>query len=164
MTKNILILVHGMIPDPKPGDHKVIYKALRTRLDHEQPQLREKIDAQIDIEWGHQPEAVPPGGFRPDQRITAAENYIHQQVSFDNVSADHSADNHLLTGLADLAELPGVATRKITTPIKETILLLGVTDVFYYCSPDGEQAIRNAVYGQLLTGLQPFRNDDQVRL
>jgi hypothetical protein len=160
--RNVLIMVHGMTPEPDPGDHIDEYEKFRKKLNSRQPRLRDEIDAQIGVEWGHEPRTVPPGGVGPDQRITAAENAIKERVSFDKVRKDRSRDNHLLPGFGEL--FSRVLTRNLTTPIKERVLLLGVTDAFYYCAPDGEKAVRNTVYGQILKGLQPFEADEQVRL
>jgi hypothetical protein len=160
--RNIIVMIHGMTPSPDPGDHTRNYTDLREDLTRREDQLERAIDKYIGIEWGHEPAAPPPGGLTPDQKITRAENVIHQRISFDQVREDDSPDNHLLPGIAEL--FSKWVTRHLTTPIKETILILGVTDVFYYCSFDGERAVRRAVYTQLLQGLEEYRAEGLVRL
>src|SRR5262249_36509513 len=40
----------------------------------------------------------------------------------------------------------------------------GATDVFYYCAPDGEDAVRTAVYTEVLEKLRPLQNEPEVKI
>ncbi len=160
---NVLILLHGMTIEAEPTTHTAQYVALWRGLIRKQPVLEARIDARLFVEWGHEPPSVPPGQLAPDQRITDAENFIVSRVSAVAVAGDRSPDNHRLDGgLGDL--FSRLALRRLTTPIKERIMLLGFADAIYYCSPDGEEAIRRQVYGQFLEGLAPYREASEVRL
>ena len=161
-TINVLILMHGMTPDPNPLDHASDYAALWQALTLRQPALTESVDARLGIEWGHEVPGMRADMLRPDQRITRAENVLWERVGFERVRNDRNPDNHLLGRGAELGSR--LTTRRLTDPIKETVLLLGVTDAFYYCAPDGERAIRGAVYTQFLDGLEPYRGAENVRL
>lgn len=155
---NVVVLIHGMTTDAEPHDHQAEYEALWQSLRREQPVLNEA--RRITIEWGHESPA-PAGVPRLDQSLTRAENFIHERVSYDRVRADKSPNNHVLPGTSELLSQLG---RRLTLPIKETVLILGVTDAFYYCASDGERAIRATVYEQFLKGLEEFRNAESIGL
>lgn len=160
---NVLILMHGITLDRQPATHTAAYIALWQGIIRKQPSLEAAIDARLFIEWGHEPPNRSLDQLMPDQRITRAENFAQDRVSAAAVANDPSGDNHRLgSGFAEL--FSRLALRRITTPIKERVLLLGFADAIYYCAPDGEQAIRAQVYGQFLEGLAPYRDADEVRL
>ena len=161
-TTNILVLIHGMTLDSTPHNHTDDYNALWDRLTQVEPEIARKINARILIEWGHELPAPHPLPLDPDQRLTRAENFIHDRISFDAVQEDDSPHNHLLPNSAEL--FSQLVIRRLTTPVKERVLILGVTDALYYCSPNGECAIRDTVYTQLLAGLELYRSADEVRL
>lgn len=163
-TENLLILIHGMTPDREPGDHANEYGKLRRELADRKPRLGTTFDDlhTIAVEWGHEPQVPPPTGLRPDQLLTRAENAIRDRVAFAKVRQNAGPDDHLMGGLSEF--FSKILLRQLTTPIKETILLLGVADVFYYCSFEGEQAVRRTVYTQFLEGMKPFRGAEEVRL
>ncbi len=158
---NVLIMIHGMTPAPEAGSHQGDYDTMLKGLVDKQSSLRNAFAKEIFIEWGHRPRGLGPGDLRPDQRIMDAENTLHKLVGFDAVSHDRSHQNHLLSPFTDpLAHL----VNGITGPIKERIEMYGVTDVMYYVAPDGEEAVRAAVYTQVLAGLEEFRGHQEVRL
>ena len=158
---NALVLIHGMTLDSDASDHTGEYNALWLQLQARQPRLTAGIDAIIPVEWGHKPRPSAEA-LRPDQRITDAENAIHDRCAYAGVSADHTPDNVLLSPFHEL--ISSLVLRRFTTSIKESVLMLGITDALYYCAPDGEQAIREAVYTQVLDQLEPHRDADHVRL
>jgi hypothetical protein len=159
---HILILIHGMTTVTESGDHSVEYADLWAKIVARRPALASAFDARIQVEWGHRPRNVPPGGLRDDQQLTDAENFISEQVRFANVHDDPSPQNHVLGFGAEL--FSKFVTRHVTDPIKETVEVFGITDVLYYCSAEGEAAVRAAVYTQVLAGLEPLRGHADVRL
>ncbi len=48
--------------------------------------------------------------------------------------------------------------------VRESIILRGFGNVLYYCSLEGETAIRRVVYDQILTQLDAVSDADEVRL
>jgi hypothetical protein len=161
-TVNLLVLIHGMTLESSPLDHSADYVALWEHLKQAEPGIADKIGTQIMIEWGHELLPSYPGEPRPDQRLTHAENFIHDRVSFTALQHDDSPNNHLLPSGSEL--FSQWFARHLTTPVKEKVLILGVTDALYYCSPEGERWIRRAVYTQLLNGLELYRDMEEVRL
>ena len=162
MSTNILVLIHGMTTGTAAGNHQADYDSLWNGLRQQQPALQNAFAAQLRVEWGHRPPNVAPQDLREDQKIMDAENTIHAKVSYEEVKKDNSPQNHLLGSGSEI--FSKLVTRRVTDPIKETVLLLGATDVFYYCAPDGEAAIRFAVYSQVLQGLEAYRGVADVRL
>lgn len=163
-TEDALILIHGMTPTRAPGDHAGEYAGLRAGLARRGAAFDDGHT--VAVEWGHEPKlpGVPPPvmGLRPDQRLTRAEAALADRVAFDRVRRNAGPDDHLLGGFSEI--LSRLLLRQVTTPIKEQVLLLGLTDVLYYISPEGEQAVRRTVYQQFLDGLKPFKASDTVRL
>lgn len=168
MAVNILVMLHGVTLDAEPRDHQAAYNALWAALQRRQPRLSEALVTPLGLEWGHEP--PPPTGLRPDQLITRAENFINEQTSYTAIKADPSPYNHVLDpkdelGRLHFSELASKLLRPcVITPFKEKVMVRGFTDVLYYCSLDGESAIRRAVYTPFLNGLAPYAAVDQVRL
>lgn len=161
-TENLLVLIHGITTDPEPRDHSEEYRRLREGLDRRQPRLGSVFDDRhtIAVEWGHElPRNVQP--LPDDQEITRAENALRDRVAHEKVRAAGPVVSRLFAGLT---AFPAPLLRRVTLPIKENVLLLGMTDVLYYCSPDGERAVRRAVYTRFLDGMEPLCSADQVRL
>ncbi len=159
---NVLILIHGMTLETIPSTHSPAYDVLWAGLKAREPALGQEIKKVITVEWGHELIRPGPDGLADDEQTTRAENFIHASSSYGEVRADPSPDNHLRqTPPWDLASH---AARLITRPIKERVLMLGFTDAVYYCSPEGEEAVRRTVYGQVLSQLDEFRSADDVRL
>jgi hypothetical protein len=44
--------------------------------------------------------------------------------------------------------------------IRESLVLYGLGDAIYYCSTDGEAAVRRAVYGTVLAEIRPYEGDN----
>ncbi len=163
MTRvNVLILIHGMTLETVASSHSPAYDVLWHGLTARAPQLTQAIDAVIKVEWGHELIDPHPDGLADDEHLTRAENTIQRAISYAHVRAEPGPDNHLRP--TPPWDLLARAARRITEPIKETVLPLGFTDALFYCSPEGEQAIRKAVYSRVLKQLEPFRNAAEVRL
>lgn len=158
---NVLILIHGIIEDTAPSNHTNQYDDLWKALQAKEPVLNRKIDTVIRVEWGHAP--LPASGdLLPDEKLTVAENTLLAAVSYNSIKAHRSPDDTFLSFPPDI--LQRAVVRPLSRPIKETVITLGVTDSFYYCSADGERAVRGHVYSQVLTGLEPYKTADKVAL
>jgi hypothetical protein len=46
--------------------------------------------------------------------------------------------------------------REVLNTIRESLVLPGLGDAIYYCSTDGEAAVRRAVYGKVLAKIRPY--------
>lgn len=167
---NVMVMLHGMTLDAEGRDHADEYRTLRSGLAAREPQLEEVLSRAIEIEWGHKP-PNPSGALRPDQQITDAENAINDATSYARVRADPSPYNHLLDVGAELRDvhLTEVVSKwllrpLVLTPFKEKVMVRGFTDALYYCAPDGEKAVRRAVYVQALERLARYEEEDTVRL
>lgn len=163
--KNILVQIHGMTTTPEPMSHQQEYDDLLAALRKAEPGLA--FDDQANVEWGHWQPGQTLDQLRADQRIAPAEKTIAEQVSYASVVEAKGAEEHVLS---PLEHLPEKLVRKVTDPIKESAEFFGVTDVLYYCAPDGEDAVRATVYRQVLTTIRPFRkaiedgDESEIRL
>lgn len=160
---NLLIFIHGVVEDTGPSNHAAQYDALRDALFQKQPALRARITDILRVEWGHAPFPVKDDAdLCPDERLTEAENTLLNALSYDKVRATRTADDSFLNFPPDY--LQRAIARPLTRPIKDTVLTLGLTDTLYYCSPDGEKAVRDNVYTQVLTQMQPYKTAASVAL
>ncbi len=171
-TVNVLVLLHGITLKAEPDGHQEEYDRLWAALKRERGELESALAKVIRIEWAHEPKGTPTPpvtGLREDERIMRAENFIDDATRHDRVRSDQSPYHHPLEGWPELTTfLVRVVSRFtlrrfVVTPIKRRVMVRGFTDAIYYSSPDGEQAARRAVYGQLLAGLEGYE-DDTVRL
>jgi hypothetical protein len=157
---NLLVLIHGMTTESTRLSHKQEYDTLYEGIVKARGSLKNDLAGQIRVEWGHRTGPAP--AVRPDERIADAEVFLHDRIAYRNVLADKDSGNHTLSFPNEI--FSKLVTRFVTDPIKEKVLLFGVTDVFYYCSADGESAVRRAVYGQVLQQLEAYRESTEVRL
>lgn len=161
---NVLALVHGITPIREASSHSRQYEDFLARLFARSPAVKDRLLSTdhtqiLGVEWGH--ELPLTGPDTPDQFLTRAESRLVECVSHIAVREDPSPDNHVLRPGSEF--LSGL-TRGITNQIKDELFLLGFTDIAYYCSPDGERAVRRRVYTQVLELLRPFKDAEQVRL
>ncbi len=164
---NILIFIHGMTTSPGPISHADEYKKLLQKLgadrDHGAAISQAFENRTCFVEWGH-PDA---GGNqdRPDQKISAAEEEIVRRCGLLNVQADTSPQNHNHVGTEGIMDrIAHQATGGIVRRVKEEVILCGVGDVAYYCSTDGEAAVRGTVYKQILECLDAKQAVQGARL
>jgi hypothetical protein len=157
---NIPIFIHGMNPSREAMSPVTEYKRFWNALQDEQPTLRQLMREPVFVEWGHQ---LTPGQtvFRDDQKLTEAEDYIHDRVGFDEVRKREGPNNVLIGGWFGDFGLPVV--RQIATTVRESAVLHGLTDVVYYTSADGERQVRRVVYDQVLQGLDEHLAAADVR-
>ncbi len=161
---NVLVMIHGMVPDRRPASPFEAYETFYEELATVRWNLPELIgDNKIYVEWGHELENMPPDQLRDDQKLTRSQYFINDRVSYDAVRTDQSPNNVLLSGLfGQDYGIPGV--RNLITLIRENIIHFGIGDVVYYCSPEGERQVRSVVYEQVLTQLDKFADEPFVRL
>ena len=174
MVVNILIMIHGMIPDFKTKSHFKDYNDFFNALQQKQPRLPELFESGfthpdgfnnlnfIGVEWGHEP-LNRQGSLRDDQKLTRAQNIINQRVSYDRLLRVSDPNNITLNFFGDFPNLTPII-RNLIVPLRESIVTLGFGDVIYYSSSEGEMRVRSTVYGQVLEQLDPYLNESDVRI
>ena len=155
---NVLVFIHGIVTSGEIRSHTDEYQDFFDRLSAKRSELSDAFAAKIFVEWGHQTPESDPSNLRDDEKLRKAQNRSQELVSYQNVRDNSGPNNKLTSDWSWLFFLRGVLTT-----LKENTLLLGLGDAAYYGSEDGEIAVREAVYGQVLNGLEPFE-DDNVRL
>ena len=106
MVVNILVMIHGMIPNLDTKSHFDEYNNFFEKLREKQPTLAQLFESKfthpygeenlnqeenlnfIGVEWGHEPpksEQLPSVELRDDERLTRAQNFINNRVSYDNL-------------------------------------------------------------------------------
>jgi len=151
-----------MTTQAKPSDHAATYQAFWRRLTAREPSLVDNDFVKIEVEWGHETPASTAAGLRPDERLTKAETFLLSATSHRSVMRDERRENHRLPPYRE--PISTLLTRRFVVPIKDTVFTLGMTDALYYCSAEGERAIRKAVYRQCLEGLAGCCEASEVRL
>jgi hypothetical protein len=162
MAKNVLVMIHGMTVSDTPTSYAAQYKRLYEALCEERPAIRDACPAPIVVEYEHtEPDQadLPSIALRRDQRMTLAKASIHKWVGIDGV---HPSE---LEHLTSLFPNPVRAIESLlTNVVKDKIEMLGFTDVLYYASRDGEDAVRAAAYTQVLREMDGAKDDPDVRL
>lgn len=85
---NLFLMIHGMVTNPLPEEPYGQYITFWNDLVKAKPELAQLFPHKpIKVEWGHQLlAAVPPNIVsRPDQALTAAEQYVHKKVAFEEI-------------------------------------------------------------------------------
>ena len=146
MKRNILLLIHGMVPETNPANpgNEIYFFWKNIRDSSSDGVLNARIpESQVlSVEWGHQlpTDILDPMQLREDKRVMAAENKVLEKI-FSNWSDTCSPQ------------------AKIAHEIHKSILITGVGDVIYFCGGQGEQRVREVVYRQLFEKLKDFIND-----
>ena len=176
---NILIMIHGMIPNSRPkspfdssSDGKYLgYNGFINALIVKQPELTTIFeDRLIGIEWGHeQPgeENRATDDLRADRRLTRAQNFINKRIAYDNLVKDADENNvtmSLFKGSGVDFPLLTPMVRWLVVGLRESIVTRGLGDVLYYTSEQGECHVRSTVYKQVLEKLNPYLQEPQVRI
>jgi hypothetical protein len=169
---NVLALVHGIVPSREPLDHQREYGAFWDALCSARRELRD-FAPPIGVEWGHPPPYAGrfTGGssdptvdeLRGDQRLGVAQKQIAGRVEYRAVKRQSEPLQESIPH-SSLHPPTALFTRILTDRIKEQVALLGLSDVVYYCSEEGERAVRLAVYGAVLQALDPYRDARELRL
>src|SRR5215813_9831748 len=158
---NVLIFIHGIEISDIPSKHTAQYNDLLEALRAKHPIIGEKIDKVVYIEWGHAL-PLPAQVLFPDEMLTDAENTILNATSLSAIKSNKTADDTFLGFTFNFPQRR--LARLVTDQIKEKVFALGLTDVLYYCSPDGERAVRSHVYTQVLKELAEVENEEKVAL
>ena len=126
ITKNIIIYIHGISPDPNPSDHKKYYNVFEKGLKKSfSAQNLEYPSTRIDIEWGHNFTGINTD----DQHLAKVQKKLLENIN--EKSKQHP----------DLTINP---LRLVHYMIRENFIL-GFSDIFYYISEDGKAAVRKNV-------------------
>ena len=176
---NILIMIHGMIPDAIPkspfessADGKYLgYNDFIQFLIAKQPELRNIFnDRFIGVKWGHeQPgeENKATDALQADRQLTRAQNFINQRIAYDNLVKDPDKNNvtmSLFKGSGSDFPLLTPMVRWLVVGLRESIVTRGLGDVLYYTSAEGECHVRKTVYKQVLEKLERYRDEPEVRI
>ena len=154
MTEHVLLFIHGITPEAQPTPHSALYDHFWSGLTREQPSLSRAIGPNIArVEWGNH---LHPGPARKDELLSDAESQASRLVANEAVRSHPGPNNVLHPGpLGDWNIIPGL--RWVMRLVREELVQFGLADAIYYASQDGEQAVRAAVYGQVLAQLRPLR-------
>lgn len=162
---NVAVLIHGMIPDRDARDSTLEFRAFWEKMKGVNPAIGEcfrENDIHF-ISWGHEP-LSHNGNLRIDQKLTVAEKNVASLVDYKHVRENPGPNNVVMSGL--FGGDPGVPfVRRMVVNMRETIIQLGLADVVYYCSAEGESQVRNVVFSKVLRGLEQYEKEPaQVRL
>ena len=145
-TKHVLALIHGITPEAQPHVTEQYRRFLegvaQSRLPFEQPVCQ--------VSWGVS--ALGGSTRRPDQYLSDAESFVASLVEKSAVEKLKVPENELGGGLLNRDwGLPGV--RQLAQTIREGLVQYGLADALYYAAPEGEKAVRDAVFEQILGAL-----------
>jgi len=97
---NVLVFVHGMTPDVAPSDPRSpggTYDKFWKALQAHKPERKDIFpNGPKLVERGHQL-APTENHVREDQRLTEAERFVNEQVSYQNLK-EHPGPTNLLVG------------------------------------------------------------------
>lgn len=157
---NVLIMIHGIIPNPEPGDHADEYNNFWQSLVAQEPQLSDLFEGPIiTVEWGHELPNI--NNLEDHRRLTRAQNFINEKTKYSSLQRDNHPNNSVIN---DRGNLVNRGLRLAIAGLRENLFITGMGDVIYYASVDGEKAIRREVYNTILDKLQAFENETDVRL
>lgn len=166
-TKNILVFVHGMMPEDLPHSAISVYEQLWNSVKNLNNTLGKRVAFEdiVAVEWGRY-DSLP----RPDEKINIAERFIAEKID-DKIIAENPGLKNLSV-LQNIINFPlGHHPSEITRPylhlLRQTILLKGLGDAVYYCSEQGKIAVQVAVYAPILQRLEYYRleePDTRIRL
>jgi hypothetical protein len=161
MISNILLLCHGMTIQPESSQHLRYYDLLTEGLWKRAPDLEERFRCIVPISYGHEIMRENEQTLRSDEQLTRAQRFIQKRIAYDEIVKHPSDEDELLPRHLEPATQ---LLRRFTEPVRDTVFALGMTDVLYYASSDGEREVRNAVYGQILDALDSCPPDSEIRL
>lgn len=170
MPVNVLAIIHGISPQAVPTSYAAAYAELWKSLINEKSELSTFFqNPPIEVEWGNElpgQDSRPSAEIRADHRLTRAQNFINQQVAYDNLVRDPDPNNRTMSLFRGNADFPGFTpiARFAIAQIREQLITRGLADVLYYASRDGETQIRRVVYGQVLGQLDAYLNETDVRI
>lgn len=167
-SKHVLVLIHGITPEEQP-DVRAQYRELVQAVTAAGLPFLKPI---CEVEWGVPPSAsddregrmswdVPaePGVWRPDQYLASAQRFVASLVRDGSDARDEERGGEPIPGRGAVDwGVPGV--RMAVRKLRESVILLGLSDAIYYAAPEGERAVRDAVFSQVFAELQAA--DDEV--
>jgi len=170
-------MIHGMSPEPEPrspfnSEGKFWgYNEFWKALCEQEPKLSNLFpQGFIGVEWGHELPQFPLPSvdqLREDQRLTRAQNFINEQVAYDNLIKDPDPNNNTLSLFSGRGiDFPNLTplVRALVVGLRESIVMRGLGDVVYYSSTPGECYVRKTVYSQVLQKLDPYLDESEVRI
>lgn len=161
MTKNILILCHGMTLAKEVKNHDELYKTFSKTIFSQVSGLRSRFEKPCLIEYGHKTEDKLSKALKNHEKLLDAEIHIEKKISHKIVSEALTTANIPLPFPVNIA---GDGSKRVLRFIRDDLFTHGLTDALYYASSDGESAIRNAIYTKVLDSLKEFKNDKDIRL
>lgn len=151
--KHVLALIHGITPEKEPNVTEqyadFVEAVRRSGLPFEHPICQ--------IAWG-----VPnkDGSIsRPDQYLAGAEAFVASLVEQSEVEKIDLPENELDKGLVD-HDWGVPFLRRMIWRIREGVVQYGLADALYYAAPEGERAIRDTVFDQVLGKLDASENGE----
>lgn len=141
--QEVVFYIHGVTPARLPTPHKSLYRSLHEGVAAEHPDWPDLFTG---AEWGWNPDEEAPHG---QQLLNQAQNQLGQRV----LPAVSAAKDFSLN-----------PARLAVNQLRE-INFFGFSDMFFYTSKTGKEAVRAAVCRQLLDFLQHYEEKDTpVRL
>jgi hypothetical protein len=151
---NVVMMMHGMIIEPV--NQPDAYNTLWGRLVEKQHALTNASlfdQTRVHVLWADTHGDADLGKERIDTLLTTAQNNIVAKVADGDFS-----------GLSPFDPAAWVL-QKVFRMLHENLLIRGLGDAVFYCSAEGETAMRRVVYGALLDHLTPYEETDrEVRL
>jgi hypothetical protein len=138
----IPIFIHGITPEEQPPDHTADYDGLRERVNKHLKLAGKPLlsYSPIYVEWGRR----YAGSTGNDQYLAEVERLLHDRI--------RASMGDKYTGL---------------TPIYKAVremIYFGVIDLFYYVSSDGEEELRNHVFGDITRNLLEVGHKKSTRV
>lgn len=164
-TKNILIFVHGMMPEDIPNSPISVYNQLWNSVKNLDNTLGQRIDFEdiVVVQWGHY-----DARQSPDEKINIAERFIAEKIDNKILAENPGLKNlNLLQNIINLpiGHHPSEITRPYLHLLRQTIFLKGLGDAVYYCGEQGKIAVQVAVYAPILQRLEHYRlNEPDTRI
>ena len=171
-------MIHGMSPESKKQSpfegYDNFWKALvrqNSRLEQLFPHNFTGLDSQprnfIGVEWGNEyPLSPEPSvdNLREDQRLRRAQNFVDRTIGYNHLrdykNGSGSSDNNQQL----IWDFPPGILRSAIFPLREKIITRGFGDVVYYTSEEGECRVRRTVYHQVLSQIDQFATEPDVRM
>jgi len=141
-SHEFVFYIHGVTPTREPVPHQRIYRQLHQSVAAECPDWPEAFSG---AEWGWNPGEATP---HDQELLSQAQNQLGQRV---------------LPAVSNAKDFSLNPARIALNQLRE-INFYGFSDMFYYTSGTGKDAIRGAICRQLLSYLQENAGDTGARI